>query len=260
MKIQLLSDVHIEHADYQFQDGGADVIICAGDIGVGISGLKWIETRLPTDRPILYVTGNHEYYRYNLHTLTAELKASVMSPHIHIMDKDVFIHNGVRFLGCTLWTDCLLDGTQEVSKTFIERCLADYYLIQKYTEEDEVAIISAADTIEMHHDHLNFLSHELLTKSGADYDATVVLTHHAPSPKSIHSKYEGSHINAGFASNLNWLLETGAVQLWVHGHMHDPFDYKVGDCRVVCNPRGYPTEDNGFDDRKILEVPTPKER
>jgi Icc-related predicted phosphoesterase len=75
----------------------------------------------------------------------------------------------------------------------------------------------------------------------AEYSGpTVVVTHHAPSPLSIHDRFKGGksdHLNAAYASNLEQLM--GAAVLWVHGHTHDSFDYDMYGTRVVCNPRGY---------------------
>ncbi len=66
---------------------------------------------------------------------------------------------------------------------------------------------------------------------------TVVITHHAPHVLSIHPRHAGSALNAGFASDLTRLLHK--ADLWLHGHVHDSFDYRIGKCRVVANPAGY---------------------
>jgi Icc-related predicted phosphoesterase len=68
---------------------------------------------------------------------------------------------------------------------------------------------------------------------------TVVITHHAPSRKSIHSRFSSSLLNACFVSDVEHLLNGRRVCLWVHGHTHDSFDYVLNGTRVVCNPRGY---------------------
>ena len=48
------------------------------------------------------------------------------------------------------------------------------------------------------------------------------------------------------------------VQLWIHGHMHDSFDYNVNGTRVVCNPRGYVrdgiNENARFDADLVVDV------
>ncbi len=88
---------------------------------------------------------------------------------------------------------------------------------------------------------------------------TVVVTHTAPSSRSIATRYEGSALNGAFVNNLDYMFEGDfAPDLWVHGHVHQAFDYAVGGTRVVCNPLGYlPREDerlNGFDWFKVVEV------
>lgn len=63
------------------------------------------------------------------------------------------------------------------------------------------------------------------------------MTHHGPHRNSVHPRYEDDPLNAAFVSDLTNLMS--GVDLWVHGHVHDSFDYMVGTCRVVANPRGY---------------------
>jgi predicted phosphodiesterase len=35
------------------------------------------------------------------------------------------------------------------------------------------------------------------------------------------------------------LMRDFGARLWIHGHTHDSFDYRLDGTRVVCNPRGY---------------------
>jgi hypothetical protein len=87
---------------------------------------------------------------------------------------------------------------------------------------------------------------------------TVVITHHAPSPRSIHPRFAGSLLNACFVSDLERLAGGDRVQLWIHGHTHDSFDYLVNGTRIVCNPRGYAkagVDENAlFDPGLIIDV------
>jgi hypothetical protein len=91
------------------------------------------------------------------------------------------------------------------------------------------------------------------------------VTHHGPHRNSVHPRYAGDLLNAAFVSNLTPLVEQ--ADLWIHGHVHDSFDYIVGRCRVVANPRGYARnrlyaespeqvewENPGFDPTLVLEV------
>ena len=84
---------------------------------------------------------------------------------------------------------------------------------------------------------------------------TVVVSHHAPSARSLDPRFGDDPVNAGFASALEPLIESLQPAAWIHGHVHRAIDYRLGSTRVVCNPRGYPGEfDNGFDPGLIIEV------
>jgi calcineurin-like phosphoesterase family protein len=85
---------------------------------------------------------------------------------------------------------------------------------------------------------------------------TVVVTHHGPSARSIHPRYLGEPVNAAFVSELDGLVEK--ADLWLHGHVHDSFDYMVGDCRVVANPRGYPRNRSSVENVRQLEFENPQ--
>ncbi|MEN8763395.1 MAG: metallophosphoesterase, partial [Thiogranum sp.] len=110
MKLYILNDLHIEFEGFEPPDTDADVVVLAGDIGVGGEGLRWAEDRFP-DRPVVYVPGNHEFYRHDI-TLIEELKAQAPD-HIHVLNDDLIDIEGVRFLGSILWTDFALFGEGE---------------------------------------------------------------------------------------------------------------------------------------------------
>ena len=94
MKLHILNDLHIEFEDFAPPVTDADVVILAGDIGLGIGGLHWADARFP-NRPVIYVPGNHELYHYDL-VLIEELKTQAPD-HIHVLNDDQVIIDGVRF-------------------------------------------------------------------------------------------------------------------------------------------------------------------
>ena len=83
---------------------------------------------------------------------------------------------------------------------------------------------------------------------------TVVVTHHAPHPGSVHPRYADDMLSAAFVSDLSSIIEAGQPALWVHGHVHASFDYRVGATRVLCNPHGYGAENPDFEPRLVVEV------
>ena len=107
MKLHVLSDLHIEFADFSPPETDADVVILAGDIGVGLDGIEWVARRFPK-ASVVYVPGNHEFYGHDI-GLTDQLKAAAPAD-IHILNNDKLELDDIRFLGCTLWTDFKLHG------------------------------------------------------------------------------------------------------------------------------------------------------
>jgi len=239
--------LHIEFEDFAPLATGADVVILADDIGVGMGGLDWIQKRLP-DRSVIYVPGNHEFYHHDI-ALIDELK-TLAPDHIHVRNNDQVIINGVRFLGSILWTDFALFG--EVDKFFAKQAarqgMTDFSIIQNNGQP-----FRPGDAIRLHTASLDWLAAMLAEPFDGQ---TVVVTHHAPSSQSVHPRYARDLLTPAFASNLEHLMEGDRAALWIHGHMHESFDYEVYGTRVVCNPRGYAPEALNPDFRTdwILEV------
>ena len=103
MKLHVLSDLHFEFAPFELPATDADVVVLAGDIDVGRRGLE--VARAAGGRPVVYVAGNHEYYGHSIPGLTGELVAATRGAGIHVLENEAVVIGGVRFLGCTLWTD-----------------------------------------------------------------------------------------------------------------------------------------------------------
>ncbi len=233
MKLHILSDLHIEFGAFEPPATDADVVILAGDIGVGMGGLRWAEARFP-GRPVIYVPGNHEFYHHDIALIDA-LKSEA-ADNVHVLNDDQVIIDEVRFLGSILWTDFALFG--EADRFFAmqqaRQQMTDFSIIQhhgqRFTPEDAIRLHTA--------------SRDWLTVMLAEPFAgkTVVVTHHAPSSRSVHPRFARDLLTPAFASNLENLMDGGRAALWLHGHMHDSFDYEVYGTRVVCNPRGYAPE------------------
>jgi len=234
MKIQLASDLHLEFLARRLPGlrlveptADADVLVLAGDIGMGTQGVDMFAD-LPI--PVIYVAGNHEFYGREWSRTRAELRAVSRARNVHFLDNDEVVIDGVRFLGATLWTDFRHPGTlQSVAMKAVELGLMDYRFIST-----SAGPLQARQTLEDHERSRAWLQQRL----GTSFDGpTVVVSHHGPHPLSIHPRYAGNALNPGFVSDLTPLVEQ--ANLWLHGHVHDSFDYRVGKCRVVANPAGY---------------------
>lgn len=234
MNIQVASDLHLEFLERRFPgeriiepEPEADILVLAGDIHNGTKGLTSF-ANWPV--PIVYVAGNHEFYGNAWDQTRADLRKNCADSNIHFLDNDCFEFKGVRFLGCTLWTDFRQNGfTQTQCMSAVEVALNDYHVI--HTQD---GTLRARDTLADHEQSRRWLERKLAKPYPGK---TVVVTHHGPHPQSIHPKYCGNQINAGFVSDLTPLVQK--ADLWLHGHVHDSFDYQVGKCRVVANPAGY---------------------
>lgn len=230
MKIQVLNDLHVEFGEFDTPSTDADVVVFAGDIGVGADGLDWIANQ-NIGKPIIYVLGNHEYYHHEIE-LIDEIKRRA-PVNIHVLDNDAVEIMGVRFLGCTLWTDFLIFGSADkwFSIQHAKKAMADFELISFKGER-----FSPEDSISLHERDLDWLKCMLsIPFSGK----TVVVTHHFPTSKSIHPRFAADLLTPAFGSQLDDLMDGERIALWIHGHTHDAFDYDVYGTRVVCNPRGY---------------------
>lgn len=235
MKIQLASDLHLEFLQRGFPGEclispavDADVLVLAGDIA---NGVQAIELFRDWPVPVLYLAGNHEFYGHSIQGTRADLRKAATGTHITFLDNDAIDFLGVRFLGSTLWTDyrLALNRTQRQLMETAELSINDHNRI--VCNEGR---FTAAKALAEHELARAWLDREL----SRPYDGkTVVITHHGPHPLSVHPRYAGDPVNGAFVSDLSELLPK--AQLWLHGHVHDSFDYKIGGCRVVANPLGY---------------------
>jgi len=260
MKIFLTSDIHTERAHKRFVPNfdypylrfdyptEADVIVLAGDIGEWVNGIEWARHRFK-NKEIIYVPGNHEYYKSDL-TVLEELRSKAKELDIHFLENDSVVIGNVRFLGTTLWTDCNDFSAAEVDES--QASITDYSVIgitkwladknNKLVEPLKLLPITDTNKHELftpliayllHKNSLKWLESQLLTIYAGK---TVIVTHHAPSLRSC-----GDKVNYSYASNLDRFIRlyAGDIDLWCHGHIHAPVDYEISEVRIVSNPRGY---------------------
>lgn len=253
MKLNVLSDLHLGFGAMERPLNDADVVVLAGDISRPREAAAW---SLRFDKPVLYVMGNHEFYGSSLERAAAEMRRLCDGTHVHVLDGREVVLGGVRFLGTTLWTDFEADGTPErraAAEDEARRLMRDFSRIR--LREGEDALFAPHDAAALFRRQAAWLDERLRTPHAGP---TVVITHHAPSMRSIHPRFAGSLLNACFVSDAEHLLGAERACLWIHGHTHDSFDYRLGGTRVVCNPRGYVrggiAENACFDPDFMVEV------
>jgi hypothetical protein len=198
---------------------------------------------------VLYVAGNHEFYGEAIPRHLRKMEEAAAGSTVRFMENREVALDGVRFLGCTLWTDFELFGQRAVSAAAAQGVMNDF---RKIRVEPRFRRLSPPDVMVMHNHSLRWLTERL----DAPFDGqTVIVTHAAPSLRSVSPARRGDPLSAAYASDLEWMLE-GRAALWIHGHTHFCCDYEVGGTRVLSNARGYPREDTGaFDPALVVEVP-----
>lgn len=253
MKLNILSDLHLGFGAMARPANDADVVVLAGDIARPREAVDWARG---FDKPVLYVPGNHEFYGGSIDGVLGELERLCAGTQVHLLDNREIVIGGLRFLGSTLWTDFELfddPARRAASKDEARRLLRDFSRIR--AREDSPRPFTPDDSIALFRRDTAWLAGRLAC---AVAGPTVVITHHAPSPRSIHPRFADSLLNAGFVSDTSGLLGADRVSLWIHGHTHDSFDYRVDGTRVVCNPRGYAregvVENAAFDPDLIVDL------
>jgi len=255
MKLWILSDLHIDvNRRFPFALPTPrpvhDIVIIAGDICQGLAaGVRFIAGEKLNTKPVIYVGGNHEFYGHDHHAELADGRAEAAKhSNIHLLERDGALVDGIEFLGCTLWTDYKYAGLQEQARAmyWAARRISDHRLIS-----DGKGSWSPERALEEHQTSCAWLSEQLARSTE---HAKVVVTHHAPSRRSVQPRYRDDLLTAAFASDLDDLVAKST--LWVHGHLHASADYRLGDCRVVANPRGYVgiREDREFKPGLVVEI------
>jgi Icc-related predicted phosphoesterase len=237
MKVQILSDLHIEFQPFRIPATDADVVILAGDIHVAKKGVIWAKENIQ-DKPVLYVLGNHEYYGKAYPKLVDDLKELAIESNVIILENDSIEIDGVRFLGCTLWTDFKLFGDPRVAGYNASEKMNDY---RKIRVSPEYRKLRSIDASVIHNKSRSFLEKAFATNPDIP---TVVITHHAPSIRSLSAHRHDDLLSAAYVSALDELVAASRAKLWIHGHIHTQQDYWIGETRVICNPRGYPDKPN----------------
>ena len=258
MKIQLYSDLHLEaHPTFAPRPApGADLLVLAGDIGsyqAGSAlahdpdfGLARFSPRHGWPTPVLFVPGNHEYDALDFDVAHARLRETCERLGMVWLEREVWYPPGsdaqgrpTRFIGTTLWTDfdALVDLKAPLTAQLQARDkafrAANFYLKKTQTTRNDEAFLAEAVR-----DQALLCQDWLRAALDTPFDgSTVVVTHFAPSLRSADSRYGLVPGTAGFCNALDDLLPQS--DLWLHGHLHAPSDYRHAGCRVVANPLGY---------------------
>ncbi len=253
MKIALLSDLHLSVQALPPPPIEADVLVLAGDLHRPAGAIEWARQ---FDMPTLFVAGNHEFYGGDLVGTVRALREHAEGSWVRVLEHDVWHRHGVRFLGCTLWSDHRLYGSPLQREQGLQQARAmvrDFSRIRVAPDFDDTLTPAVAQLL--FDDAVAWLEQLFAVPHDGP---TVVVTHFAPARGSIAAQFAGSPLNACFVSDLEAQIRRWQPALWLHGHVHGSFDYRVGNTRVVANPRGYApngvVENKAFDPSLVIEV------
>jgi Icc-related predicted phosphoesterase len=284
MKIKVVSDLHLEFSDINIKnEQGCDVLILSGDIMIAedlhdhpaadfnpysygafaelgrkqqrVSIFRDFLKRCSFQFPhVVYVAGNHEFYNGKFHKGIQYLRDECAKhANVYFLENDTKIIDDVVFVGATLWTD--MNRGDPLTLHAVRDMMNDFRIIRN--DEKGYTPLKPADVALRHRATLQYF--RLMLSEHKD-KRCVVVGHHAPSRLSTHEQYKNEHLmNGAYSSDLSeFIMDHPQVKLWTHGHTHHPFDYVIGETRVVCNPRGYESdgycEDSGWNPDIVLEI------
>lgn len=275
MKLQILSDLHLETEDFDPEPApGADLLVLAGDIDTTWAAYERF-AGWPT--PVLVVPGNHEFDRRELRQALPAFRDHCARFGLQVLECDEWLHTTgdgrtIRFLGTVRWSDFDVFGPARQAKAI--KAAGYFQKVMQATCEGRVFDAPAVRVealackawleARLKPGHLA-CGHSV---GQAPVDATVVITHFAPSLRSADPRYGTQATTASFCNDDEDLI--GHVDLWIHGHVHWRSDYTIprgahtgvardgagGSTRVVCQARGLPRkgESEGFDPLRLFGV------
>ena len=258
MKIAVASDLHLEFGLIELKNTeNADVLVLAGDIVIAddfdrnipddpnqilgsrqfsaVKYRKFIEQVSLEFPHVVVIAGNHEFYHGKWYK-TLKILADEYGKYenVHFLENSRWTYNDVTFIGATLWTN--LNNGDPLTMQMIKSDMNDYHYI--VNDREEYTKLKPRHTVGRHHISIRYF--ESVIEDNPDQKFFIV-SHHAPTFTSVHPYYKDDHtMNGAYCSDLSeFILDYPQIKVWAHGHIHHPWDYMVGETRIVCNPRGY---------------------
>jgi hypothetical protein len=232
VRVQIASELHAEIDPRRAMGGsvdlGADLVVLAGDIDRDGSGVRWAAEMWPAT-PVVYGVGNHEAYGRSMDAALEQTREAAVGTSVHVLEREAVTLAGLPVLGATLWSDLALAGGWAFARWRLGQSSTDDHAI---VGEDGRSL-RPEQTRAIHHDTVAWLDGAL---DEAHDGPTLMVTHHAPSPRSLGRRLGYRDVSIGatdaaYASELEWLIERHAPAAWIHGHTHRSGEYRVGATR-----------------------------
>jgi Icc-related predicted phosphoesterase len=216
----------------------ADILLLAGDIATSPIGYRLFleKIREISSIPIVAVLGNHEFYGHDIKTALKEYKNACKNiKDFHLLENRYVDFGDVRVIGATLWTDY----NKGVDAHLAINNMTDFRVIT--IDGEKSSFLLCTEIMNRYKKSVAYIKRSLEYANCREIK-TVVLTHHAPSYRSVHERYKGQSLNSCFVSDLSNLIMDKYPQYWVNGHIHNHMEYEIDQTIVLANPYGYPQE------------------
>jgi Icc-related predicted phosphoesterase len=224
-----MSDLHLEFGKMEVDPEPADVLILAGDITTN-ANMHWINEQAKKFEAVIFVPGNHEYYRGSLDATLVKMRDRA-APNVHVLNNEVVEVKGQRFVGSTMWTN--VNNYDPNIALRVMNSLNDFQYIRFGGADGYANKFSIFLWQELNRTAISFL--RINVRPG-----DVVITHHAPHKKTDIERYGVNNpINHLYGSDLTELIYLTQPVVWHHGHLHESFDFNVENTKILANPRGY---------------------
>ena len=243
MLIQYISDIHLEFlSKIPKIKPMAKTLVLAGDIGYPFSGIykQFLVEMNNKYNKVFLITGNHEFYNLGKNEnksyddINNQIKYIIESnnlKNVSFLDNSYEDYDGYRFVGTTLWSKLYNDDNRINDMEMIKEFNYDIYN-------------------EMHKIDCEFIE-EILEDTSKPI---VMITHHLPSYTLIAEKYKKyEKYNQYFASHCEKYIKD-PIKLWIYGHTHAENISEINGVKMVCNPKGYPSENIYNDINKVIEL------
>jgi hypothetical protein len=204
--------------------------------------------------PVVFVPGNHEYYRGNFDSDRDRLlKARTANTTALDRGQAFFRSNNrtLRVLGATLWTDYSVFGDAEAAMVEAAHKVPDHTLIRL---KGGALPFTPADALLEHQLSRRWLSERLDEKHSGP---TLIVTHFVPHPAAHHPGFDLTTLSAAFCSDCIDLIEKAKradVIGWIFGHHHWSQELRVSDLPLFSAQLGYPKENTNWKGPGVLEI------
>lgn len=260
MYLRPISDLHLEMYDGQYDkainkflpelDTDKDTVLTiAGDLSQAhrTDWIKFLDKVSERFKAIIYVPGNHSFYRNHCFPNISDPKIN----NVYILNNDFVLLDDVAFIGSTLWTNF---GNDPLYMEVARRGMNDYVMIS-VKEENGGRRLTPEDTVKEFYKSKSYIFEAIRILKERRFK-TVVVTHHSPTPESVHEKYTGQDLNYAFFTDLRDEIEHNGPDIFHWGHQHSYYKGRLGNTRLILNPLGYIKygEVSGYDNKLVMEV------